>query len=139
MGKHKPTYDPAGVSFHLFRLTSKRMENEERVADKSVDAGDYVVVSDALSVRLTGKKHEQKIYKHHSGFIGGLKEVPISRMRERRPEEVSSVYPIIKLGKNRGVTLTMIDRSKSCIWNVTQEYIPSTTFGSIKGFPRCCT
>jgi len=47
-----------------------------------------VVVSDALSVRLTGKKHEQKIYKHHSGFIGGLKEVPISRMRERRPEEV---------------------------------------------------
>jgi large subunit ribosomal protein L13 len=53
-----------------------------------VDAGDYVVVSDALSVRLTGKKHEQKIYKHHSGFIGGLKEVPISRMRERRPEEV---------------------------------------------------
>jgi len=37
---------------------------------------------------LTGKKHEQKIYKHHSGFIGGLKEVPISRMRERRPEEV---------------------------------------------------
>lgn len=48
-----------------------------------------MVVSDALSVRLTGKKYEQKIYKHHSGFIGGLKEVPISRMRERRPEEVS--------------------------------------------------
>ena len=47
-----------------------------------------MVVSDALSVRLTGKKYEQKIYKHHSGFIGGLKEVPISRMRERRPEEV---------------------------------------------------
>jgi hypothetical protein len=37
---------------------------------------------------LTGKKYEQKIYKHHSGFIGGLKEVPISQMRTRRPEEV---------------------------------------------------
>ena len=47
------------------------------------------MVSDALSVRLTGKKSENKIYKHHSGFIGGLKEVPISRMRERRPEDVS--------------------------------------------------
>ncbi|KAK4688158.1 large subunit ribosomal protein L13, partial [Tremellales sp. Uapishka_1] len=64
MGKHKPTYDPA------------------------VDAGDYVVVSEALNVRLTGKKAEDKIYRHHSGFIGGLKEVPISRMRERRPEDI---------------------------------------------------
>ncbi|CAD6569611.1 MAG: 54S ribosomal protein L23, mitochondrial, partial [Tremellales sp. Tagirdzhanova-0007] len=63
MGKHKPTYDPA------------------------VDAGDYVVVSDALQVRLTGKKGVDKVYHHHSGFISGLKEVPIGRMRERRPEE----------------------------------------------------
>lgn len=34
----------------------------------------------------------EKIYKHHSGYIGGLKEVPITRMRERRPEEVSWVW-----------------------------------------------
>jgi large subunit ribosomal protein L13 len=40
-------------------------------------------------VRLTGNKSDQKIYRHYSGFIGGLKEVPISRMRERRPEDVS--------------------------------------------------
>lgn len=46
-------------------------------------------MSDALHVRLTGKKGVEKIYKHHSGFIGGLKEVPITRMRERRPEDVS--------------------------------------------------
>ncbi|KAL7423951.1 54S ribosomal protein L23, mitochondrial [Cryptotrichosporon argae] len=64
MGKHKPTYDPA------------------------VDAGDYVVVSHALDVRLTGRKPEDKVYRHHSGFIGGLKEVPIGRMRERRPDEI---------------------------------------------------
>jgi large subunit ribosomal protein L13 len=54
----------------------------------TVDAGDYVVVSNALGVRLTGNKSEDKIYKHHTGFIGGLKEVPITRMRQRRPEEV---------------------------------------------------
>ncbi|KAL0253979.1 ribosomal protein L13 [Cryptococcus tetragattii IND107] len=64
MGKHKPTYDPA------------------------VDAGDYVIVSDALQVRLTGKKATDKVYYHHTGFMGGLKKVPITRLRERRPEEI---------------------------------------------------
>ncbi|KAL1409689.1 54S ribosomal protein L23, mitochondrial [Vanrija albida] len=64
MGKHKPTYDPA------------------------VDAGDYVVVSEALQVRLTGNKSQDKIYRHHSGFMGGLKEVPITRVMQRRPEDV---------------------------------------------------
>lgn len=58
--------------------------------DNTVDAGDYVVVSDALNIRLTGKKADDKVYRHYSGFIGGLKEVPIGRMRERRPEEVST-------------------------------------------------
>jgi ribosomal protein L13 len=74
-----------------------------------------VVVSDALSVRLTGKKYEQKIYKHHSGFIGGLKEVPISRMRERRPEEVCLSTNLYLYSK---VEL-MVDRPKSSFWNVT--------------------
>lgn len=50
-------------------------------------------MSHALGVRLTGKKSEDKVYRHHSGFIGGLKEVPITRMRERRPDEVSFVDP----------------------------------------------
>jgi len=58
-------------------------------ADFPVDAGDYVVVTDALEVRLTGKKSTDKEYISHSGFIGGLKRVPITRMRERHPEEVS--------------------------------------------------
>ncbi|ORX39887.1 putative mitochondrial ribosomal protein L23 [Kockovaella imperatae] len=64
MGKHKPTYDPG------------------------VDAGDYVVVSDALKVALTGNKPTDKVYYHHSGYPGGLKTVPITRMRERRPEDI---------------------------------------------------
>jgi large subunit ribosomal protein L13 len=54
-----------------------------------VDAGDYVVVTDAAKVVLTGKKGSDKTYFHHTGFIGGLKEVPISRLREKRPEDVS--------------------------------------------------
>ncbi|OCF54113.1 ribosomal protein L13 [Kwoniella mangroviensis CBS 10435] len=64
MGKHKPTYDPA------------------------VDAGDYVVVSNASNVHLTGKKGTDKVYYSHTGYMGGLKAVPITRMRERRPEEI---------------------------------------------------
>jgi large subunit ribosomal protein L13 len=90
MGKHKPTYDPAGerVAPHV-SSPSHATSALPLLTHCPVDAGDYVVVSDALAVRLTGKKAEQKVYRHHSGFIGGLKEVPISRMRERRPEEVS--------------------------------------------------
>lgn len=54
-----------------------------------MDAGDYVVVSDILQIRLSGNKARDKIYRHHSGFMGGLKEVPITRVMERRPEDVS--------------------------------------------------
>jgi hypothetical protein len=55
----------------------------------SVDAGDYVSVTNATQVHLSGKKSEDKVYRHYSGFMGGLKEVPIGRMRERRGEDVS--------------------------------------------------
>lgn len=55
----------------------------------AVDAGDYVVISNARDVVLSGQKGEKKVYYHHSGYIGGLKAVPINRIRERRPEEVS--------------------------------------------------
>ena len=58
-------------------------------------------MSNALGVRLTGKKSENKIYKHHTGFIGGLKEVPITRMRQRRPEDVSCM---LLLGSNNRFT-----------------------------------
>lgn len=54
-----------------------------------MDAGDYVTVTDALDVHLSGNKARDKVYRRHSGFIGGLKEVPIGRVRERQPEEVS--------------------------------------------------
>lgn len=87
MGKHKPTYDPAGEICAAL-LTP-------------VDAGDYVIVSNALNVVLTGKKSQDKLYYHHSGFMGGLKAVPISRVRERRPEDVSCpTSPLTQIIRN---------------------------------------
>ena len=46
-----------------------------------VDTGDYVIVINAEKVRVTGKKEEQKIYKSHSGYPGGLKETTLRELR----------------------------------------------------------
>ncbi|MCB9831926.1 MAG: 50S ribosomal protein L13 [Planctomycetes bacterium] len=64
MGKHKPTYTP------------------------HVDTGDYVVVTNAKESVLTGRKAEQRVYRHHTGYIGGLKEISHRRMMEEHPERV---------------------------------------------------
>jgi len=64
MGKHKP-------SFH-----------------KNLDRGDTVVVVNARHLVFTGNKWTQKIYRKHSGYVGGLKEVPAYRWRENCPERV---------------------------------------------------
>ncbi len=53
-----------------------------------VDGGDFVIVTNAAGVRLTGLKEQQKVYRHHTGYVGGLKEVPFLRQRNRRPEEI---------------------------------------------------
>jgi large subunit ribosomal protein L13 len=53
-----------------------------------VDVGDFVVVVNAEKVVVTGKKAEQKVYRRHSGYPGGLKETGYGRMMERRPEEI---------------------------------------------------
>lgn len=76
-GKHKPTYTP------------------------NVDTGDFVVVINARSVKLTGKKNDQKIYLDYSGYRNGLKKIKASVMRARNPERM--VYDAVKrmLPKNR--------------------------------------
>jgi large subunit ribosomal protein L13 len=61
-GKHKPEYTP------------------------HVDSGDFVVVINADKAVLTGNKPEQKLYRRHSGFVGGLKEVKYRILMESRPE-----------------------------------------------------
>ncbi|PKI83629.1 54S ribosomal protein L23, mitochondrial [Malassezia vespertilionis] len=82
MGKHKPLYDPA------------------------VDAGDYVVVTNASHIAVTGKKADQKLYRHHTMYPGGLKEIPFNTMLQKKPEEiirraVSGMLPKNKLRDRR--------------------------------------
>ena len=79
-GKHKPTYTP----------------NE--------DVGDYVIVINCKDAVLTGKKLDQKIYRHHSGYIGGMKETPARVMMDNKPENamflaVKGMLPHTKLGR----------------------------------------
>ena len=53
-----------------------------------VDTGDFVVVVNAEKVVVTGRKAEQKVYRRHSGYPGGLKETSYAQMLERQPTEV---------------------------------------------------
>ncbi len=69
-GKHKPTY----TAF--------------------VDCGDFVVITNAARVRLTGHKLDQKFYFSHSGYAGGARTVPVRRQMERDPRKV--VYLAVK-------------------------------------------
>ena len=63
-GKKKPTYTPF------------------------LDTGDYVIIINAAKVQVTGKKGTDKIYKHHTGYPGGLKEATFNEMMAKDPEEV---------------------------------------------------
>ena len=53
-----------------------------------VDTGDYVIVVNAEKVEVTGKKRKEKIYKRHSGYPGGLKEITFENLQEKHPEEI---------------------------------------------------
>ena len=80
MGKHKPSYAPF------------------------LDTGDHVVIINAAKVKLTGGKENQKVYRRHTGYPGGLIETGARRMRETRPARmlelaISGMLPKTKLGK----------------------------------------
>jgi len=68
-----------------------------------LDTGDHVIIVNAASVRLTGRKEEQKMYRRHSGYEGGLREERAKIVRQRRPERiveqaVRGMLPKTKLG-----------------------------------------
>ncbi len=63
-GKHKPTFTP------------------------HIDTGDYVIIINAEKVEVTGKKRKDKIYRHYTGFPGGVREVSFERLLEKKPEEI---------------------------------------------------
>jgi large subunit ribosomal protein L13 len=78
-GKHKATYTPF------------------------IDTGDHVVVINAAHVRLTGRKEDQKVYRRHSGYEGGLREERAAVVRKRQPvrlveEAVRGMLPKTKMG-----------------------------------------
>ena len=76
-GKHKPTFTP-----HL-------------------DVGDHVVVVNADKVQVTGRKRTDKVYRWHSGYIGGLREVTFEKMVRTHPERVIEWAVQGMLPKNR--------------------------------------
>lgn len=53
-----------------------------------VDTGDYIVVVNADQIKVTGKKLNQKIYYHHSEYVGGMKEATLKEMMAKKPERV---------------------------------------------------
>ena len=70
------------------RIATALMGKDRPDYTPNVDTGAYVVVTNAGQVRLTGRKMEQKVYRHHSGYPGGLKEVTITEVLEKHPERV---------------------------------------------------
>lgn len=63
-GKHKPIYTP------------------------HVDTGDYVIIVNAEKIKVTGNKAEQKVYKHYTGYAGGLREIPYAQVLDKHPERI---------------------------------------------------
>ena len=53
-----------------------------------IDTGDYVIVVNAAKVKVTGKKLDQKVYYHHSDYVGGMKEATLREMLDKKPEKV---------------------------------------------------
>ena len=53
-----------------------------------IDTGDYVIVINAEKIKVTGKKMDQKIYYHHSDYVGGMKETTLKEKLAKKPEEV---------------------------------------------------
>ena len=69
-----------------------------------VDTGDYVIIVNAEKVHVTGKKRKEKIYKRHTGYPGGLREITFEKLQAKKPEEiiihaVKGMMPDGKLGR----------------------------------------
>jgi large subunit ribosomal protein L13 len=53
-----------------------------------LDTGDYVIVINAELIEVTGKKRKDKIYKHHTGYPGGLREITFEKLQAKKPDEI---------------------------------------------------
>ncbi len=80
------------TDMHLGRLASEvakvlRGKNKP-IFTPHIDTGDYVIVVNAEKVKVTGRKLDQKIYYHHSDYVGGMKETTLREKLAKKPEEV---------------------------------------------------
>jgi large subunit ribosomal protein L13 len=66
-----------------------------------IDQGDFVVVTNAAKVKLTGNKEEQKIYKHYTGYSSGLREFPARHIRAKNPTRMVTQAVAGMLPKNK--------------------------------------
>ncbi|MCL2678771.1 MAG: 50S ribosomal protein L13 [Dehalococcoidia bacterium] len=64
------------------------MGKNKAMFTRNLDTGDYVVVVNAVKIKVTGKKLEQKMYYRHSGYPGGFRAVSLAEMMSRKPEAV---------------------------------------------------
>lgn len=69
--------------------------------DPSKDMGDFVIVKNVDKIKITGKKFEQKKYFRHSGYLGGGREIPLSKIFKERPSEILKRAVWGMLPKNR--------------------------------------
>lgn len=76
-----------------------------------LDKGDSVIIKNVNKIKLTGRKMEQKKYYRHSGYLGGLKEIPLKKVFERNPELVLEKAVFGMLPKNK-LRAKMIKRLK---------------------------
>ena len=96
-----------------------------------LNSGDHVVVINADKIRLTGNKLEQKVYRTHSGYPGGLKEVPAKRLRQTRAdwmvrEAVLGMLPKNKLRASRAKKLRVYLDDKGLLRHAGQKPQPLT-------------
>ena len=94
-----------------------------------VDCGDYVIIINAEKIEVTGKKRKEKIYKRHTGYPGGLKEITFEKLLEKQPEEilrhaVKGMLPKGPLGRDMAKKLKVYagaehkhEAQKPEIWN----------------------
>jgi large subunit ribosomal protein L13 len=85
--------------------------NNKPVFTPNVDTGDFVIVINAEKVRLTGRKMTDKVYYHHSGYVGGIKSATAKELLEKKPEEIVEKAVWGMLPKNR-LGRTMIKKLK---------------------------
>jgi len=83
------------------RVARLLIGKDKAVFTPHLDCGDHVVVINADKIRLTGNKIDQKLYQHHSGYPGGLKEIPVRRVKEQRPDRVIREAVLGMLPKNK--------------------------------------